>query len=241
MMKKLINYLLGLLGYRIDKIRIQAPPARTMEEAIRKLAEGYQISSIIDVGASNGLWTRMALNYFPNSKYLLVEAQPAHLEALTEFVSTRPNVEFVLSAAGDRQGHIYFDASDPFGGQASRTPYKHDNIEIPVTTIDYEVNARGLPGKYLLKLDTHGFEVPIFEGASATLEKTEIVIVECYNFKISPECLLFHEMCGYLDGKGFRCIDLADPMWRPYDNSFWQMDLVFVRKDNPQFSYAGYQ
>ena len=183
----------------------------------------------------------MALNYFPNSKYLLVEAQPTHLEALTEFASTCPNVEFVLSAAGDRQGRIYFDAGNPFGGQASRTPYDHNNIEIPVTTIDHEVGSRNMAGKFLLKLDTHGFELPIFEGASATLEKTAIIIVECYNFKISPECLLFYEMCAYLDGRGFRCIDLVDPLWRPYDNAFWQMDLIFIRKDSPQFSHSNYQ
>jgi FkbM family methyltransferase len=240
-MKKIINYLLGLLGYRIDKIRIETPPNQTMKSVVQKLAERHQINTIIDVGASNGMWTKMALDYFPKSNYLLVEAQPVHLDALTEFVSTHLNVEFVLAAAGDKQGQIYFNAGDPFGGQASYAPYENYNIAVPVTTIDCEVNSLGLSGPYLLKLDTHGFEIPIFEGASATLEKTEIIVVECYNFKISPECLLFYEMCEYLNGKGFRCIDLADPMWRPYDNAFWQMDLIFIKKDNPQFSYSNYQ
>lgn len=240
-MKKLINYLLGLMGYRIGKIQIDAPSVRTMRSAVQRLADKHHINTIIDVGASNGSWTKMALEYFPNSSYLLVEAQPVHLNALTEFVSTHLNARFVLSAAGDKQGQIYFDAGDPFGGQASYTAYEHNNIAIPVTTIDHEVSSRELPGLYLLKLDTHGFELPIFMGAAQVLEKTEIVIVECYNFKIAPECLLFYEMCEYLDARGFRCIDLVDPLWRPYDNAFWQMDLIFIKKDSPQFFYSNYQ
>jgi FkbM family methyltransferase len=240
-MKKVINYLLGLMGYRISKIQIDTPTTRTMRSAIQTLVVKYQINTIIDVGASNGSWTNMALEYFPNSSYLLVEAQPVHLNALTEFVSTRPNVQFVLSAAGDKPGRIYFDEGDPFGGQASSTPYENNNIIVPMTTIDHEVSSRQLAGPYLLKLDTHGFEVPVFKGAATTLAKTEIIIVECYNFKISPECLLFYEMCEYLDAKGFRCIDLVDPLWRLYDDAFWQMDLIFIMKDSQQFSYSKYR
>jgi hypothetical protein len=41
--------------------------------------------------------------------------------------------------------------------------------------------------------------------------------------------------------RGFRCIDLVDPMHRPHDDSLWQMDLVFARKDRPEFSYRGYE
>lgn len=234
------------MGYKISKIHIdtlpaQPPPIQTMRGAVRTLAEKHHINTIIDVGASNGSWTKMALEYFPDSSYLLVEAQPVHLAALTECVSNLPNVQFVLSAAGDRQGHIYFDAEDPFGGQASNTPYKHNNIVVPVTTIDHEVKSRGLSGPYLVKLDTHGFELPIFRGAAQILKETEIVIVECYNFKISPECLLFYEMCEYLEAVGLRCIDLADPLWRPYDNAFWQMDMIFIKKNSPQFSYSDYK
>jgi len=242
-MKKLINYLLGLMGYRIDKIQNNVPSARTMRIAVQKLAEKHQINTIIDVGASNGMWSRSAMDFYPESQYLLVEANPAHVQALNAFIIEKPNAQFVLAAAGDKQGgsiNFSFDKDDPYAGQASYVPSKNSNV-IPETSIDFEVESRKMKGPYLIKMDTHGFELPIFNGASTTLAKTEIIIVECYNFKISPECLLFYEMCDYLDNKGFRCIDLADPLWRPHDNAFWQMDLIFIKKDNPQFSYSNYQ
>jgi hypothetical protein len=144
-------------------------------------------------------------------------------------------------AAGDSVGQIYFDASDPFGGQASYTPYPVNNLEIQVTTLDHETSSRNLPGTYLLKLDTHGFEVPILRGATSVLKETEVIVIECYNFRISSECLLFFEMCQHLQTLGFRCIDLVDPLQRLYDGAFWQMDLIFIRADRPEFSYAHYK
>ena len=45
----------------------------------------------------------------------------------------------------------------------------------------------------------------------------------------------------YLADLGFRCIDLVDSMYRPYDDAFWQMDLVFVRQARPEFSYQQYR
>jgi Methyltransferase FkbM domain len=110
-----------------------------------------------------------------------------------------------------------------------------------VVTLDATLKARNLPGPYLLKFDTHGYEVPILSGAAATLAQTEVIIMECYNFRIAPECLTFHEMCGHLAQRSFRCIDLVEPMHRPHDDAFWQMDLVFARDNRPEFSHQGYR
>jgi hypothetical protein len=65
--------------------------------------------------------------------------------------------------------------------------------------------------------------------------------MECYNYRISPDSLLFFEMCAHLATMGFRCVDLAEPRYRPYDNSFWQADLVFTRSDREQFNYTGFR
>jgi hypothetical protein len=99
---------------------------------------------------------------------------------------------------------------------------------------------RSLPGPNLLRLDTPGFEAPILKGAANILGQLEIIIMECYNFKISTDSLFFYDMCVYLEGLGFRCIDLVDPLWRPHDHSLWQMDLAFIKKDRPEFSHLGY-
>ena len=242
-MKKLISSLFHAMGYQILKIEASKHSTGTMENALQSLAQKHPVNTIIDVGASSGIWSNLALKYYPSSNYLLIEANFAYEQALKEYVDKNNNIQFVLAAAGDKQGeqvNFSFSPEDLYGGQASYVP-QSKSISISETTIDHEIESRKLRSPYLIKLDTHGFEVPIFRGALQTLRDTAVIIVECYNFKISPECILFHEMCAYLDQFGFRCINLVDPLWRPYDQSFWQMDLIFIRKDDPEFAYSNYQ
>ena len=78
---------------------------------------------------------------------------------------------------------VFFDGTDPFGGLASLYPisYCEKQINCTMKRVDTIITeSKGKP-PYLLKLDTHGFEVPIFEGAEKTLVDTNIIIVESYN------------------------------------------------------------
>lgn len=238
--KAAIKRALRAAGYVINPVGSPADRS-TMEGAFRALHKrGHRFGTVIDIGASNGSWSADLMRYFPSCSYLLVEAQPVHEPALREFCARHPNAQYVLAAAGDREGTVYFDAADPFGGQASSVRAAN-MVELPVVTLDAELARRNLPGPYLLKFDTHGFEVPILKGAAQALRATEAIVMECYNFRISPECLTFPEICQLLAGEGFRCIDLVAPLHRPYDDSFWQMDLVFARSDRPEFAYSSYR
>ena len=214
----------------------------TMQAGLKAIADRKQpLNTVIDIGASDGRWAAQMMEYYPSCHYLLVEALALHEKALKRFCQRHPNAEYVIAAAGNTLGDIHFDASDPFGGHASYTPFDSSNVVVPMTTIDELVRLKGLEGPFLVKLDTHGFEVPILEGSTETLKETEAIVIECYNFHISPESLLFYEMCAYLKEYGFRCIDLVDPLHRPYDHTFWQMDLIFVRNDRPEFDYTKYK
>jgi FkbM family methyltransferase len=200
------------------------------------------VETVIDVGASDGHWSARMMRYFPDAKYLLIEAQEAaHGAALRSFKAAHPNVEFELCAAGDRDGEIHFDASDPMGGQASATPFAQNNISVPVKTIDDLLSRRGLRGPFLIKLDTHGFEVPILEGARQTMAQSAMLIIEAYNFTLCPGALRFYELCEFLEPRGFRCADMFDLMVRPGDKAFWQMDMVFLPSTHAVFQSNRYQ
>ena len=200
------------------------------------------IETVIDVGASDGHWSSRMMRHFPKANYLLIEAQaPAHAEALKKFKATHTNVDYELCAAGDHEGEIHFDASDPMGGQAATTPFAKNNISVPMATIDNLVRRRNLRGPFLIKLDTHGFEVPILEGARETMPQAGMLIIEAYNFTLCSGSLRFYELCGFLEGRGFRCVDFFDVMTRPQDNAFWQMDMVFLPSTHPVFRSNQYR
>ncbi|HQL35239.1 MAG TPA: FkbM family methyltransferase [Bacillota bacterium] len=213
----------------------------TMRAALKRVSRlNIDISTVIDIGASNGMWTRQAAMYFPEAFYFMIEARKEHEEGLAETKKKYRNSDYILAAAGDNCGEIFFNATeDLLGGAASHNRFIDNCIVTPMVTVDTCVDDYNLQGPFLLKLDTHGFEIPIFRGAEKALKDTKIIVVEAYNYNINGG-IRFHELCDFMEQKGFRCIDIADPMHRPRDNAFWQMDLFFISKDHPIFLSNSY-
>ena len=236
-MKTLILRLIDRLGYEIwRKDRPQDRPRSSMQKAMEWLRNNrFDIKTVIDIGASDGQWTRACMNWL-DANYVLFEPQPCHSNALDAFNEEfNGNVTIIKKAAGAKVGKTYFDITDPFGGALKNTK-SIGAIEVDLTTIDETVREKGIKGPFLLKLDTHGFEVPILEGAEDLLKQCEVLIIEAYNYNIEPDSLLFWQLCEYLYKKGFRPIDMVDISHRKYDDSLWQMDLVFIKS-----SWSGYK
>lgn len=248
MKQKLVRSLkafINKLGYHIDKIDRNS---LTMVGGLERSAKHTSPKSFIDVGASDGRWTELAMQFFPNSHYLLVEAQEGHRKDLELFQSKKQNISICMAAAGDAEGEIYFDASDLHAGLASKEKLEKNCITVPVTTIDLQVEKNNLQPPFCIKLDTHGFEIPILEGAIKTLEQADLLIIEVYNFQIvkndedaSQNSLRFYELCQYLDKKGFYPADLVDIMRRKKDDMLWQIDMFFYRKENKVFESNEYE
>lgn len=219
------------------------PPETTIfrllstDRALARLARrGVEVGTVIDVGASNGMWSAVCEKHYPNARYLLVEAQETHRAALEDYCRRRPQAAYVLAAAGPRLGEIWFDDSDPFGGLASERQTASMRRKVPVTTLDHEIASRSLPGPYLVKLDVHGFEVPILDGAVEALRKASLVVIECYCFRVAEGSLLFDEMVARMRNLGFGVLDVSEPLWRARDGSLWQMDFFFAPLTRPEFA-----
>lgn len=210
-----------------------------MRAAMKRIAErgGLDIGTVIDVGASDGRWSAQAMDYLPACDYVLVEANPHHRPALETFCATHPRTRFVMAAASDRAGTVRFAADDPFGGKAE--PGEGEAaLEVEAVRLDDVVSAGD--GPFAVKLDTHGYEVPILDGAERCLRDASLVIIETYGFRIAPEALLFHEMVALMRERGFGVTDMSDPLWRPGDRMFWQVDLYFQPLSRPEFARATY-
>jgi len=238
---KVLNSILGIVDYQL--VRLSKYPFKSLsaDASFQRLkAKKIIPKTIIDIGASDGRWSKMAKTHYPDAACFLIEANPVHNQSLVEFVENHECCAFKQAVAGDNVGEVYFDDSDPMTGVAVKSGDNQHLKRFPCTTVDEEVTSNALKGPFLLKLDTHGFEVPIFEGAKKSLVNTDVVIVETYNFDLTEDSLKFWEMCTYLEQKGFRPIDLMEPMFRPIDNAFWQIDFVFIRADRPEFQINDY-
>jgi FkbM family methyltransferase len=232
-----LNRVLGLLGLRVVRDR------GTVAGSLRWLrTQDISVSTVIDVGASNGSWSRLCMKAgFPSADYLLIEPNSVHQKLLADFARANQRVQICAKAASSFSGQtgFRFSADDPLAGALTE---RHDDqaTAVPCTTIDCEVRDRALSGPYLIKLDTHGYEKEILTGAGATLINTSVLIIEAYVFELTNTSWLFWELCDDLRKLGFRCVDLVDPLWRPFDGALWQFDLVFVRSEWDGFLHRNY-
>lgn len=243
MIKRFLKYGFQRLGYNIQKVGTSHySPEFSLEHAFQRcITRGLAVNTVIDIGASDGRWSEICMNYLPKAKYLLIEAQDGHRQKLEQFKSKYSNSDYVLAAAGRKEGMIYFDNTDLFGGLASETPFEKNYTEVPVITIDEEVERRNLKGPFLIKLDTHGFEIPIIEGGLNTVKSGELIVIETYNYKLTNDSLKFFQMCMYMEKLGFSPIEMIDFGLRKLDHSLWQMDTFFIPSDRKEFSCNSYE
>jgi len=234
---RIANRLLRRLGCEL----VRSSNSVSWHAALERIHDmGLQVATVIDVGASDGRWSQQMQRWFPDASYLLIEAQATHERRLRAYKEREKNVDYVLAAAADARGQVFFNASDSAGGLAS-----HENADgctqlVHATTVDHEIQTRRLPAPFLIKLDTHGFEVPILRGAERTLANTVAICVETYNFVLCEGCLRFPETCAFLQNEGFLPIGLVSPLFRHTDGILWQMDLIFARADREELRKAKY-
>lgn len=92
-MKNVLQNVLKRVGFEIHR----ANGSATMAGALAYLQKkGFEPEHIIDGGASDGRWARIARRYFPNAHITLVEMQPQYASALAHI----PNATVVSAMLG---------------------------------------------------------------------------------------------------------------------------------------------
>ncbi len=236
---RILNYLLKPVG---AKIIGRSKDNFDMCSAIKRIHDhGLLINNVIDIGGSNGIWSINAMKIFPFASFVAIEPLVEREKSLRNLAQRFTNFSFELCVAGETNGETaMLNISDDLDG-STINGCGGELRQVPVKTIDAIVSERSMDGTFLLKFDTHGYELPILKGARHTLNKTSVLIIEAYNYQVSDNSLRFHEICAYLECLGFRCYDIADLMLREYDKSLWQMDLFFCRNDENIFKYPHYK
>lgn len=254
MIKKMIENIFAVIGLKVikkstynqivsdgrGKIKIDLPGSM-IEGLNRAKNRNIEPKTIIDIGAAKGNWSLKAKEIWEEADFLLIEPLEERKEVLVELKKQNPNFYIVNKALGNKEDILdFFVTEDLDGSGVADNGTDARKVKVEMTTLDNELQKLNLKPPFLLKFDTHGFEVPILEGAENTLVYANLIIIECYGYQIAPNSLLFWEMCEYMQSKGFRLVDIVDVMHRPKDKTFWQCDVFFERIDKPYFNYNTY-
>lgn len=237
-MKRVINRLLAFFGYSIK--RVVGQPLKdelysgTMYSALLRLKDiGVNPECIIDVGAAVGSWSENAIEIWPSASFHLIEPLTEQTIKLEKLKKKYSKINIHEGVAGNTTGSVSFSVSEDLDGSGVYG-VQGNTRDVPVFKID--VIVKNELGPILIKMDTHGYELPILEGAISTLVRSEVLIIEVYGFYVSPTSVLFHKLSAYLEDHGFRLFDIVDIMRREKDSAFWQADAVYLKSNHPIFA-----
>lgn len=226
--------ILGEWGYdflRITNLTHASREVKVFLQAVKK--RGFVAQSILDVGANNAQWSKIARSVYPTAQFGLIEPQQEMEPFLQRFCAKSADSRYWLAGAGaipgsadltlwdDLQGSTFLPSAKKYGNQRT----------IPIITLDQLIEA-GEPIPDLVKIDVQGFELEVLKGATRCFGRTQMWILELtlLNF---PEHPAFETMINFMRAHGYVVYDLLDLKRRPYDGALAQIDLCFILADHP--------
>ena len=238
-MKKLIKKLIYLTGWELQKTmaRQSVPlPSRLENLFIEAKNLGFSPALIFDIGANHGSWTSQMVSIFPDAKFVLFEPQLHCGPDILITLQSSPTSIWRQAAVSNKSGKQKFKVSD--WDVTSSLIFSEDSesnsIEVEVTTVDQEVSRENrVPD--ILKIDAEGCDLAILDGASESLGKIEVVLVEAGVLcKCDNSVGAIMEKMTFL---GYGLIGIVDlnplqyPDGKMNEGRLWLVDLVFARKN----------
>lgn len=206
-----------------------------MFKRIEKLKElNYEPTSIIDIGAHKGCWTRDMLKIYPHSNYYLFEA--GNYNELNIYNTSKFEVYknvilndkktvvdwYSINGTGDS---FFKENSEHY---SNVKPVKKQTIDFNTFIIENQINIKG--PNIFLKIDCQGAEIPILKGSSNILEYTNFILLEIpffgeYNQGVSN----FKDHIFFMDEIGFIPYDIVENHYVRDINI--QVDMIFINKN----------
>lgn len=224
-----IRTVAALAGYELT--------ARTDGALVRLARAGIQPTTIIDIGAALGDWSRACALVFPHARYVLVEPLDEFGPALDLTLRSLDGVRIAAAASSTPEQRTFHVHRDLVGSSLLREREgEHVDGEpraVEVTTVDAIVDAQRARPPFLLKVDVQGAELDVLAGAARTLPDVDAVVVEVSFFSFYFDGSQFDRLVATMSEAGFAVFDIENLSRRPLDGALGQADVVFVREDSP--------
>ncbi len=210
-------------------------------------AFGYAPEVIFDVGASNGVWSKLVDDIFPSAAYHLFEPLADTIETyrvpLAKLLPTQTNFHLHKIGLGNRNqiqemaifkdgvGSTFLEMERIKSQQESLKASSHLEEIAPfsVYRMDDYVAQHQLPLPQIIKMDTQGFELAIIEGGHKTLKTADILVLETWLYRgYGVTTPLLHELMDPLEKLGFILVDFGDGYWGN-QHKLTAIDAFFMR------------
>jgi len=225
------------LALHLDRDRFmqmahQVAHAPNMELGLRRLAErGLKPEHVVDVGAFEGGWARMARRIWPAAQITMLEGN-AHKRPILEPIAENIGATLHFAVLGPEDGrevvfHVMESGSSvlPENSPRARTQERMETRRLD------SLLAGTSPD--FLKLDVQGYELEVLKGAEAVLGSAKAVLMEVALIEINKGAPLLAQVVGFMKDRGFEVCDILEVHRRPLDKATNQIDLLFVPGTSP--------
>ncbi len=234
MIRKLIHRAFSTAGLRVSRLdRFGVDPWRD----IHSYLHGINGPTVFDVGANEGQTIGRCRGCLPSSRIHAFEPGPNAFGRLRQrFPDSSAAVTLHNVALGSSPGVLRFqENANPFmssflppGERTLGTVIRE--IDVAVTTIDAVCTETGIDQVHLLKTDTQGFDLEVFQGASELMESdgigmilTEVVLSDMYEGIPRVD-----HVFGHLMDRGFLLVGVYEPHFQQARLAW--CDALFVNR-----------
>lgn len=194
-------------------------------------ARGFAPKTILDAGAFEGNWSRIAKGIWPSSRLIMIEPNRDKKGRLIEVAAELDATLLCeLLGAQDSQEVRFHIMESGSSIMAERSAVARTEETRHLRTLDSLLNDITAPA--LLKIDAQGYELQILTGASKVLPAFEAVLLEVAIIEINEGAPLLHDVIAFMKSRGFVSYDILEIHRRPLDNALNQVDIIFIREQS---------
>jgi FkbM family methyltransferase len=212
----------------------------SMNFGLRSVASrGFAPKCIVDVGAYEGEWSKLAKSIWPESNLFMFEPNSSKKEKLAKVANELQGKLFDNLLGAKNGEHVQFNIMETGSSIMSERSPAYRNVETRIlTTIDSLGINFEAPG--LLKIDAQGYELEILKGATDILPSFEAVLLEVALIEINEGAPLLYEVSAFMGELGFVACEILEVHRRPLDRAMTQIDILFVRSGSDLLSEKRY-
>lgn len=195
---------------------------------------GFNPSSILDVGAFSGEFSRAAEKWFPEAEIFLIESCEDRRDDLM-----KTGLSYMIATVGSKPEKVdFYELSNKKANSRFKEMTEDYINENPVRKVSYPVDMlmEGLPEISMMKIDTQGSELEVLKGAIRVLKDVEVLYITVPLMRIHRGAPLALQILSYCKEIGFELLNYVDGDARGDLDALVHVDLTLAKVDSPLFS-----
>ena len=202
-----------------------------------KRYKNFSPRTIIDCGAYNGEWSKVAHNVFPNASMFMIEANASKRNTLE-----KTNIPFQIGLLGD-MNNVYTNYymthdEDDRGNSVYRERTKtflDDNCSVtrlPMITLDKIVSDNNLKNVDLINFDLNGSEVDTIKGGEKIMKHVKYITISTQILEYNINAPKITDIILQLDKLGFKLYDIININYLNDRQKLKELELIFEKEQD---------